>query len=421
MRNYLQKMNIRKRLIFGFTTILILTGLIFFFGLLGLFSPANPMISVAFQVVILVIAVVFSIRLEVTLIRMIIGPMRELENASLRMSEGRLDAEVTYDGEDELGSLAESFRKTGNMMEHVLTDLDNIVEHFAVGDFSVRSKAKEYYIGAYSELLDKLIIMVTKVSETLGNINEASDQVSVGSEQMATSAQTIAEGATEQAAAIEQLLATVTSVADQVLATAKTTEQANDKAKIIGREAATSQDKIKELVQAMERIQDTSREIEKVIATIEEIASQTNMLSLNAAIEAARAGEAGRGFAVVADQIRNLAENSAHSAVMTRGMIETSLHEVEKGSAIVNDTATAMNNVIRELDDIVVAVGTIRSASDTQAAAMKEMEHGVEQISEVVQSNSAVAEEFSATSEELSAQAQNLSALVSEFKLRELE
>lgn len=414
-------MNIRSRLIFGFTSILVLTGLIFLLGLVGLFSPVNPMVSVAFQALFLVIAVVLSIRLEVTLIRMIIEPMRELENASVHMSEGRLDAEVTYDGADELGSLAESFRKTGNMMNHVLTDLDNIVEHFAVGDFSVRSRAKEYYIGAYEELLKKLIVMVTKVSETLGNINEASNQVAVGSEQMASSAQTIAEGATEQAAAIEQLLATVTSVSDQVFATAKTTEQANEKAKVIGREAAASQDKIKELVQAMERIQNTSREIEKVIETIEEIAAQTNMLSLNAAIEAARAGEAGRGFAVVADQIRNLAENSAHSAVMTRGMIETSLQEVEHGSEIVGDTATAMNNVIRELDDIVVAVGTIRSASDTQSAAMKEMEHGVEQISEVVQSNSAVAEEFSATSEELSAQAQNLSALVGEFKLRDMD
>lgn len=419
MEKFLQRWNIRKRLIFGFTSILVLSGLLYLFSMLGIFSPVPKAVLVIFQTSFLVIAIVFAVRLEVVLIRMITKPMTELEQASLKMASGQLDAKVTYDAEDELGTLAESFRKTGDVMYHVLNDLNNIVDHFAEGDFSVRSEAKEYYIGAFAELLEKLIVMVARISSTLGNIDDAATQVSVGSEQMAGSAQTIAEGATEQAAAIEQLLATVTNVTEQVVATTKTTEQAHDKAKIIGREASASQNKIKELVQAMDRIQETSHEIENIIATIEEIASQTNLLSLNAAIEAARAGEAGRGFAVVAEEIRKLAENSAQSAVMTRGMIETSLQEVKTGSEIVGETAAAMNNVIKELDDILLAVGTIRSASDAQAASMKDMENGVEQIAEVVQSNSAAAEEFSATSEELSAQAQNLSAMVNKFKLRE--
>lgn len=421
MEKFLQQMTIRKRLIFGFTVILCLTGVIFLFSLLGLYSPVDKTLLVIFQLVFMAIAIFFAIKMEVVLIRMITRPLMALEEASVKMAEGRLDSEITYESTDELGTLAESFRKTGSMMYHVLTDLDNLLDHFAQGDFNVRSQAKEYYVGAFTALMDKLIVMVTKMSDTLGNIDDAANQVSTGSEQMATSAQAIAEGATEQAAAIEELLATVSSVTEQVLATTKTTEEANEKANIIGKEAEVSQTKMKELVQAMERIQETSREIEKIIATIEEIASQTNLLSLNAAIEAARAGEAGKGFAVVAEEIRKLAENSAQSAVMTRQMIETSLQEVKHGSAIVDDTAVTMNHVIKELDDILVSVAAIRSASDAQAASMKEMEHGVEQISEVVQSNSAVAEEFSATSQELSAQSQNLSAMVGEFKLREKE
>ena len=215
------------------------------------------------------------------------------------------------------------------------------------------------------------------------------------------------------------MLATVTEVTNQVQENTKTTDKAHDNAKVIGEQAKVSQNKMKELTDAMTMIRETSNEIGNIIVDIEEIASQTNLLSLNAAIEAARAGEAGKGFAVVADQIRKLAEDSANSAVTTKELIDKAIHEIQKGNEITAQTAESLDNVISEMDNIVMAVANIRSASDKQALSVKEIEKGFEEIGAVVENNSAAAEETSATSQELSAQASALKGLVEQFRLRE--
>ena len=160
----------------------------------------------------------------------------------------------------------------------------------------------------------------------------------------------------------------------------------------------------------MERISSTSQEIQNIIGSIEEIASQTNLLSLNASIEAARAGEAGKGFAVVADQIGKLAGDSAQAAVNTRDLIEKSLQEIENGNQITEKTVAALNKILESMNDF---------ANAAKGASESSTEQGIEQISSVVQSNSAAAEETSATSQELSAQSEGLKNLVGRFKLAE--
>lgn len=169
----------------------------------------------------------------------------------------------------------------------------------------------------------------------------------------------------------------------------------------------------------MQRISESSMKIENIISELEDIASQTNLLSLNASIEAARAGEAGKGFAVVADQIRKLAEQSAASAVSTRELIEGSIHDVEEGNKAVVLVSETLDEVIKGINAIADTSKSLSENSQSQATAMEQAEQGVNQISEVVQSNSAMAQETSATSEELSAQAETLDNLVKQFKLRE--
>ena len=225
-------------------------------------------------------------------------------------------------------------------------------------------------------------------------------------------------GATDQAGSVEELTATITNIADAVNRTAGELQKTTRKAENYAQQADAGHAQMKSLMEEMDRINDTSKKIQNIIAEIEDIASQTNLLSLNAAIEAARAGEAGRGFAVVAEQIRKLAEQSAQSAVDTRSLIEGSLQEIERGNQAAEAAAESLEQIVTGVKEIAADSRRLSEESTAQAQAMEQAEVGVTQISEVVQSNSASAEESSATSEELSAQAYSLNEVVGKFTLR---
>ena len=242
--------------------------------------------------------------------------------------------------------------------------------------------------------------------------------MALGAAQMAESAQALAEGATDQAGSVEELTATIQNITENVVDTSEKANKSYVSAQEFEQEAERSNEDIMELNQAMERINNTSKEIANIIAAIEDIASQTNLLSLNASIEAARAGEAGKGFAVVADQIGKLAADSATAAINTKKLIENSIHEIEHGNEITMKTTAAIESVIGGIKMLAVSTKEISDLSVAQADAMKQLEIGVEQIAEVIQNNSASAEETSATSEELSAQSTSLEDLVGQFKLK---
>lgn len=369
-------------------------------------------------IVIAVICVALTVRRKNMLVKYIAEPVEELSQVAQQISIGNLDVAVTYQSADEIGSLAENFRKTTSTLNVIIGDLSYILEEFAKGNFDVRSGNKDAYVGAFEIVMARLIDTVTNVSATLRLIKESSEQVASGAEQLAVSAQDLAEGATNQTVSVENLVNSVTEVANQVVANSTSTDIVHDKAKEVGAEANISQKKMKELMEAMERIAVTSQEIEKVISEIESIASQTNLLSLNASIEAARAGEAGKGFAVVAEQIRMLAESSANSAETSKHLLEANQVEVGHGNNVTQETADSLNKVLEELDHIIGEVANIRVASDQQAVSVRQIEEGVKQISDVIQSNSAASEEASATSEELSAEAEALDGFVNKFKLR---
>ena len=347
----------------------------------------------------------------------ILEPLEQLETAAYAISQGNLEIDVTYESEDELGSLAQSFRRTSSTLKDVIGDINQLLTEFAKGNLDAKSNNIEIYSGDFNEILNKLKEVETGLSQTIYNVKESSDQVSAGADQLAERAQGLAEGVTDQAAALEELTASVNEVASHVAENTESTDRVHDQAKEVAIKADHGTAKMKELIESMKHISDTTNDIQTVIEKIESIASQTNLLSLNASIEAARAGEAGRGFAVVAEQIKELAEESASSAEETRVMLTNSLNQVEIGSSVADETSQFMAEMIEQLDAVVMEVAKIRQVSDRQAESVKQISQAIEQVNGVVQENSATSEQVSATSQELSASAEGLDEMISGFKI----
>lgn len=347
-------------------------------------------------------------------------PVSELEVVAENLAKGNLDLEIiTYEAEDELGSLAVNMKKSLELMRAMVQDVAYLTAEIAKGNFTVKTRNESVYVGEFAPLLLSLRDMNANLSLTLSQINDGSNQVTLGSTQMAESAQNLAEGATDQAGAVEELNATIEDVANMAKMTADDTKKAAEEVNGSVKRADSSREKMKDLTQAMERIDATSKEIGNIIAEIEDIASQTNLLSLNASIEAARAGEAGKGFAVVADQIGKLAFDSAKSASNTRDLIMKTLDEIKVGSDITDEAYQSFEEIIQDIEQFSKIASDTSEKSDEQYNSLQQIKEGIEQISGVVQNNSAIAQETSATSEELAAQAENLKALVSQFQLKE--
>lgn len=372
-----------------------------------------------FMGIVAILSILLCVRLAAIITKSIRVPVEELAEAADKLKEGDLDITIEYECQDELGLLAENFRVACSNIQEVIDDAGVLLQDMSNGNFNVRTKAEERYVGNFRTLLLNIRKLNKDLDATLRQINESSEQVSIGSGQMAESAQALAEGATEQAGAIEELTATVENVANMADESAVNAVDAANTVKAAEQNAEKSREEMENLTAAMGRISETSKEIENIIGAIEDIASQTNLLSLNASIEAARAGEAGKGFAVVADQIGKLASDSAQSAVTTRELIGKSLEEIEKGNEITVRTSVVIGEVLESMAEFATLASGAADSSRTQAELLKQIEAGIEQISTVVQNNSASAEETSAISEEFSAQAETLKEMVAKFQLRE--
>ena len=382
-------------------------------------ARVTGLVSIILMILIGVGTVAFSTVIRTTITGIMLKPIQELEGAAEKLKAGQLDVEINYESPDELGKLAGNFRQACKTLEVIVQDTSYLLGEMAEGNFNVSSNNAQIYIGNFRQQYESISKLKHELSDTLTQINEASEQVASGSGQLAGGAQALAEGATDQAGAVEELTATVESVSGIAETGAQTAADAYQNVLTAVDNAGKSREDLKALTDAMERISSTSMEIQNIIGSIEDIASQTNLLSLNASIEAARAGEAGKGFAVVADQIGKLAGDSAKAAVNTRDLIEKSLQEIENGNQITEKTVAALNEILEAMNSFADVAKTSSTNSSEQADMLKQIEQGIEQISGVIQSNSASAEETSATSQELSAQSEGLKNLVGRFKLAE--
>ena len=369
--------------------------------------------------VLVVVAIASSNVMSIYITKLLSKGINEVRDAAIEMSRGNFDVNISYRSKDEIGVLAEAMEGLALNTNGVIEDIDHIMGEVAQGNLNVHTRNENLYVGSYGNILDSIRKFVRQFSDTMHNINNASDQVASGSDQVSAGAQTLSQGATEQASSIQELSASINIISDMITANAADASDANDKTALAGAELTDANAKMDQLVSAMEEIKVSSAKIEEINKTIEDIAFQTNILALNAAVEAARAGAAGKGFAVVADEVRNLATKSSEAAHNTGVLIAETVEAIEKGSTLVNDVAKNMDTVSDSAGSVAEINSRIAKSAQDAADAIAQVTMGIEQISSVVQNNSATSEESAASAQELSSQAAMLRELVSEFQLRD--
>lgn len=353
--------------------------------------------------------------------RRIVRPLNRIVDLSGQVAGGNLglsttlDEDYTYAKSDEIGRVFFAQIETVRALRAYIGEIDRILNDLAEGKLATQTQ--QDYKGDFTSIKSALTQVQQKLIDNMTRISEASSILANSAGEIAASSQSLAQGATEQAGSVEELNATIDGVYHNVKNTAEHARLASEKTEQVGREVALGDQRVREMIEAMNEISVASAKIEKINKTIEDIAFQTNILALNAAVEAARAGAAGKGFAVVADEVRNLAGKSAEAARDTTALIQNSLKAISAGSEKAGETAKVMRNVVTAVNVVVGTIGDISNANEQQAVALGQIQGGMSQIAKVVSTTSASAEESAATAQELTAQARLLEELVSAFEL----
>ena len=367
-------------------------------------------------VICLVLALIGITSLVVYFLQCVVKPLVQITHRAQPLQEGRLSLDLGYRSKNELGQLAQTLESSMGRVQEYVADIDRVMAELAQGNFDVSTSAR--YIGDFQPIEEALGRFTVSISDAMSSIIQAEQRVSSHAEQLSSGAQALAQGATEQASAVQELYATVDDLSKSAGRNVEAAANAQRSAKLTSEQVTLSSKQMEEMVAAMDDIAESSQQIGKIIATIENIAFQTNILARNAAVEAARAGSAGKGFAVVADEVRNLASKSDEAAKATKDLIENSVQSTERGSRIVGEVSQSLKQAL----DLVVqsdeAIHSITEAVHQEAESLSQVSEGIGQISSVVQTNSASSEEPAAVSSELFEQVHLLEDETKKFRLK---
>ena len=347
----------------------------------------------------LLLTLVLLLSLVLYIMRRVLKPILLITAKTKPLQDGCMKIELNYDANDEIGDLARTLKQSIDRINKYIEDINRMMSQLSGGNFDVEASVP--FIGDFRSISESIDSFTASLSLAMNNINDVEHKVFGHAQSLSNSSQMLAEGATDQAAAVEELTATTDDLARSAEKNIQMATEMRDNAHLTGDQVNLSSQQMEQLISAMTDISDTSQQIENIISTIENIAFQTNILALNAAVEASRAGEAGKGFAVVAKEVRDLAAKSDQAAKATKELIENSVQAAGKGSRIVEEVSTSLKKTLTLVTQSNDAVEEFADAVQIEATAISQVSEALGQISNVVQTNTANSEESAAVSAEL--------------------
>jgi len=349
------------------------------------------------------------------LMESVIAPINEASEVMGHVSAGMFDIMMEGEYLGDFKAIKDSINTTVTNIASYIDEISNVLG--ALAEDNLDQSIDREYVGKFSSIKEALTNIIVRFNSVISNIFSSSDQVAAGAKQISESSMDLASGASEQASSVEELNATIQNIDEN---TKRNTQNAREAEKLSAhskRNASQGNEDMNRMLQSMEGIKESSGKIAQIIRVIEDIAFQTNLLALNAAVEAARAGVHGKGFSVVADEVRSLAAKTQVSAKETAELIEASIHKVNEGTGIADQTAETLKAIINDVTGVADIISAISKASEEQSLAIGQVLEGINEVTEVVQSNSATSEESASASQELASQSDVLREMVSGFRL----